>query len=140
MIKKRIVKIIIAVAIIFAFIIIVCSCFFRTSVNIESEYEVEAVYYEDPANHQIHKDSTHFSHFSVYGEYTYVFIIRQNKVMVSYLKTNSYEHDDISIDVKNIDSQDDSMIQIDVSRNGSLEKSEAFNLREQDGIVIKLGP
>ena len=64
MIKKRIVKIIIAVAIIFAFIIIVCSCFFRTSVNIESEYEVEAVYYEDPANHQIHKDSTHFSHFS----------------------------------------------------------------------------
>ena len=38
------------------------------------------------------------------------------------------------------DSQDDSMIQIDISRNGSLEKSEAFNLREQDGIVIKLGP
>jgi len=52
-------------------------------------------------------------------------------VAISYLKTNSYEHDDISIDVKNIDSQDDSMIQIDVSRNGSLEKSEAFNLREQ---------
>ena len=34
-------------------------------------------------------------------------------VAISYLKTNSYEHDDISIDVKNIDSQDDSMIQID---------------------------
>jgi hypothetical protein len=39
-----------------------------------------------------------------------------------------------------LDSQDDSMIQIDISRKGSLEKSEAFNLREQDGIVIKLGP
>ena len=138
--KKKTAKVIIVIASIVAIIIVVCSYFFRTSVNIESEYEVEAVYFEGPANHQIHKDSTHFSHFSVYGEYSYVFVIRGHKVMVSYLKTNSYAHDDISIDVKKIDSQDDSMIQIDVSRNGTLEKSEVYNLRDIDFIYINTGP
>ena len=140
MIKNKLFRVLIISVVFIIIVIAVCSYFFRTSVNIVSEYEVEAVYYENMTNHQIHKDSTHFSHFSVYGEYSYVFVVKQHKVKVNYLKTNSYEHDDISIQVKNIDAQDDSSIQIDVEINGNLRKSEVFNLKDIDYIFIDVGP
>ena len=138
--KNKMKKIIIISAIFAAVMIISFSWFFRTTVDIVSEFEVEAVYYEDEAGHDIHKDSTHFSHFSIYGKYSYVFVIRKHKVMVSCLKTNNYEHSNILIDVKSVDSQGDSIIQIDVRRNGILEKSEVFNLADEDYIYIDIGP
>lgn len=88
----------------------------------------------------VHKDSSHFSHFSIYGKYEYRFIVKDHKVLVDYVKTNNYEHDNIEIDIKSDDSQGDSVIVIDVKRNGISEKSEAYNLNDQDMISINLGP
>ena len=88
----------------------------------------------------VHKDSSHFSHFSIYGKYEYRFIVKGHKVLVDYVKTNNYEHNKIEIDIKSDASQSDSIIVIDVKRNGTLEKSEAFNLNDEDVIIINLGP
>ena len=114
--------------------------FFRTSVKLSSEFGVYGISIVDESGKVIHKDSSHFSHFSIYGKYEYRFIVKGHKVLVDYVKTNNYDHNKIEIDIKSDDSQSDSIIVIDVKRNGTLEKSEAFNLNDQDMILINLGP
>ena len=114
--------------------------FFRTSVKINSEFGVDGISIVDESGKVIHKDSSHFSHFSIYGKYEYRFIVKGHKVLVDYVKTNNYEHNNIEIDIKGDDSQSNSIIVIDVKRNGILEKTEEFNLNDQDMILISLGP
>ena len=114
--------------------------FFRTSVKINSEFGVDGISIVEESGKEIHKDSSHFSHFSNYGKYEYRFIVKGHKVLVDYVKTNNYEHNKIEIDIKSDTSQSDSIIVIDVKRNGTLEKSEAFNLNDEDVIIINLGP
>ena len=114
--------------------------FFRTSVKISSEFGVDGISIVDESGKVVHKDSSHFSHFSIYGKYEYRFIVKGHKVLVDYVKTNNFNHNKIEIDIKSDDSQSDSIIVIDVKRNGTLEKSEAFNLNDQDMILINLGP
>ena len=111
--------------------------FFRTSVKINSEFGVDGISIVEESGKEIHKDS---SHFSIYGKYEYRFIVKGHKVLVDYVKTNNYEHNKIEIDIKSDTSQSDSIIVIDVKRNGTLEKSEAFNLNDEDVIIINLGP
>ena len=114
--------------------------FFRTSVKISSEFGVDGISIVDESGKVIHKDSSHFSHFSIYGKYEYRFIVKGHKVLVDYVKTNNFNHNKIEINIKSDDSQSDSIIVIDVKRNGTMEKSEAFNLNDQDMILINLGP
>ncbi len=140
MIKKKIIKVFITLAIISGIAFLLYSYYFHTSVKIDSEYDIEGIYIVDEDGKQINKYSTRFSHFAMYGQYSYFFVVRDHKVLVSYLKTNAYEHDTIHIEIKSVESPSDSTIQIDVSRNGLLENSEVFNLNEVDGMVIELGP
>ena len=116
------------------------SYFFHTSVKIQSEFDVTSISIVDESGKVVHKDSPRFSHFSSYGKYEYRFTVKGHKVLVDYVKTNNFEHNSIGIDVKSDDSHSDSIIVIDVKRNGVLEKSEEFNLNEQDVIFIYLGP
>ena len=137
-------KIIIVLSIIILVLIVAAFCaffyFFRTSVKISSEFGVDGISIVDESGKVVHKDSSHFSHFSIYGKYEYRFIVKGHKVLVDYVKTNNFNHNKIEIDIKSDDSQSDSIIVIDVKRNGTLEKSEAFDLNDQDMILINLGP
>lgn len=86
--------------------------FFHTSVKINSEFGVDGISIVDESGKVIHKDSSHFSHFSSYGKYEYNFVVKGHIILVDYVKTNNYERDKIEIDIKSDDSQSDFCIAI----------------------------
>lgn len=138
--KKKIIFLSIIILVLILAVLGAFCYLFHTSVKIHSEFDVDGINVVDESGKVIYKDSSYFSHFSIYGKYEYRFIVKGHKVQVDYVKTNNYEHNNIEIDIKSDDSQSDSIIVIDVKRNGTLEKSQAFNLNDQEMILINLGP
>ena len=140
MISKKFIKFWIIVLILLACAGLSLLYFFRMSVRIDSDYDIDVVYIkEENSGRTVSRHSTEFSHTAMYGKYKYTFVANNQKFIIDVFKTNDYEHYTADIEIKSIDSGIN-MFEISVGRNGVIEASEEHRFGESDCIYISVGP
>lgn len=140
MISKKFIKFWIIVLILLACAGLSLLYFFRMSVRIDSDYDIDVVYIkEENSGRTVSRHSTEFSHTAMYGKYKYTFVANNQKFIIDVFKTNDYEHYTADIEIKSIDSGIN-MFEISVGRNGVIEASEEHRFGESECIYISVGP
>ena len=140
MISKKFIKFWIIVLILLACAGLSLLYFFRMSVRIDSDYDIDVIYIkEENSGKTVSRHSTKFSHTAMYGKYKYIFVANNQKFIIDVFKTNDYEHYTADIEIKSIDSGIN-MFEISVGRNGVIEASEEHRFGESECIYISVGP